>query len=108
MIVHPFDFCYCGTTYFSPGPTRLRPPLILMANGPYSSIEKKASSSFNSDRIFLTWVRELSQKLRKRVVSEQHLNHPGSPVRTVCPDPFVSSENIVNGACCQTDILLSQ
>jgi hypothetical protein len=36
------------------GPTRSRPPFILIANGPYSSIEQNASSSFNSDRIFLT------------------------------------------------------
>jgi len=51
-------------------------------------------------------VRELLKKLRKRIVSEQHLNHPIGPVGTVCSDPFVSSQNAVNGACGELDILL--
>ncbi len=42
-IKFPFDRCHCGTTRCSPLGMRDRPPFILTAKGPNSSIEKNAS-----------------------------------------------------------------
>ena len=53
-ISQPFDFCVLGDHIVLTGANPLAPTLFrLIAKGPYSSMEKKASSSFRPERICL-------------------------------------------------------
>lgn len=51
LMLHTRDLPRTGTILCCPAAMRERPPFILTANGPNSSIEKNASSAFRPDRM---------------------------------------------------------
>src|ERR1700730_11914501 len=75
MMRLPLVFCHWGTEGISPGPTRRRPFIDFRENGPYSSTEKKASSSLkfsNNDVILLTFSVYLGSLLVKDTLAFFH------------------------------------